>query len=295
MEHWKDLLAFNRSERRGIWLLMILIICGTAVNQILKRSMSETDMVRVSVIFEETLPVLESRAGEYKSWERPEKHKKGRRDSLFYFDPNTLTADLWQKLGLSEKQAAVITRYTSGGGRFRKKEDLRKSFVISESFYAKVEPWIRIPPQANNEREYKEPPVQPGANRNTICINRADTTELKRLRGVGTVLASRIVSYRNSLGGFHSVDQLTEVYGLTEEVIASNLSRLTIDNNNIRTIAVNRATQRALESHPYISKRLAYVFVTMREESLLQGDEDLLKRLPAGIKLPNNLLPYLTY
>ena len=294
MEQWKDLLAFNRSERRGIWLLMILIITGTAANQVLKRSKSDAGLVRVSVIFEETLPLVEGREREYRSWDKSAKPTKVKRDSLFYFDPNTLTAELWQKLGLSEKQAAVITRYTSGGGRFRQKEDLRKSFVISDSFYAKVEPWIRIAPQTNTERDHKEY-VQQGADRNSICINRADTTELKRLRGVGSVLASRIVSYRSSIGGFYSVDQLTEVYGLTEEVIASNLSRLTIDNNNIRTIAINEASEKTLESHPYISKRLAYVLVTMREESPLRGDEDLLKRLPPGIKLPNNLLPYLTY
>lgn len=291
MENWKDLLTFNRSERRGIWLLILLIIISNFTNFIIRRNRETVDPVRLSIIYEESTPGLMQRANDYSYRKKPMKNRSSGRDSLFFFDPNTITSGQWQMLGLSEKQAAVITKYTSGGGSFRKKEDLRKSFVISESFYAKVEPWIRIVPQSTTE---KKPGVS-GYHRNLICINQADTTEFKRLKGVGSVLASRIINYRNSLGGFHSEDQLAEVYGLSAEVVEWNSNVLSVDKENIRTIPVNGVSEKILASHPYITKKLAYVIVAMREDAPIISEQDLINRLPSGVSLPPHLLPYLRY
>ncbi|HLS37651.1 MAG TPA: helix-hairpin-helix domain-containing protein, partial [Sphingobacterium bovisgrunnientis] len=141
--------------------------------------------------------------------------------TYFTFDPNTATANQWDKLGLSPKQIQVILNYRSKGGKFYKKEDLRKIYSISEKDYNRLESYITIstaddkPKKSFETSAYEKREVKSIAR--PISINTADTSELKQLKGIGSVLAARIVKFRDALGGFHSVNQIQEVYGISEE------------------------------------------------------------------------------
>jgi len=292
MENWKDLLAFNRSERRGVWILLVIIFVLTGINVLVGNQSGKNNPVKMTRLMTESRKEFDR----FRSARQPEgryqvKNRQGK-DSLFFFDPNTLDTSGWVLLGLSEKQAAVIRGYTRKGGRFRTREDLKKSFVISERFYQKVEPWIRISMEVSTVSPAGHPAVK---TPQVICINTADTTQLKRLRGIGTVLASRIVSYRNSLGGFHTVEQLQEVYGLAPEVLQQNRDRLSISQPDLRIININETPERELASHPYISKKLAWIISTIRSEGRILSREDLINRIPSGIPVPENLWPYLTF
>jgi len=87
-----------------------------------------------------------------------------------------------------------------------------------------------------------------------LYINKADSADFERLPGLGPVLSSRIVKYRDLLGGFVRWGQLSEVYGLKEEVIEKLSPFMLVDSSNIRTININKATFRELLRHPYITK-----------------------------------------
>ncbi|MFO7721979.1 MAG: helix-hairpin-helix domain-containing protein [Bacteroidales bacterium] len=292
MENWKDLLAFNRSERRGIWILLVVIFALTGTNVFVATQSGKTDPVKMTRLMNESRKEFDR----FRSARLPDDRHRDRirqnKDSLFFFDPNTLDADGWVLLGLSVKQAAVITGYVKKGGRFRTREELKKSFVISERFYQKVEPWIRISPEGTITSPAGHPSFK---TPQTLCINTADTAQLKRLRGIGTVLASRIVNYRESLGGFHAVEQLQEVYGLAPEVLLQNRDRVTISEANLNIMNINEIPEKVMASHPYISKKLAWVISTIRSESRILSREDLMQRLPSGISIPENLWPYLTF
>ena len=125
---------------------------------------------------------------------------------MFPFNPNSLTVAQWKQLGLSERQANVIIHYEAKGGRFYRKEDLKKIYAITADDYTRLEPYINIP-----EVEYISKKAKPGE---IIELNGADSARMTMIRGVGPSFAVRIIRYRNRLGGFYNKEQLKEIYGV---------------------------------------------------------------------------------
>ena len=119
-----------------------------------------------------------------------------RKVESFPFNPNTVSVEDLQRLGFSRKQAQVIENYRLKGGRFPRKKDFAKSFVVSDSVYARLEPYIDIP---------------------LIDLNQADSAQLLALPGIGPYFAGKIVLYREKIKGYTSVDQLLEIYRFDQE------------------------------------------------------------------------------
>lgn len=99
-----------------------------------------------------------------------------------------------------------------------------------------------------------------------IRINQADTAEWALLRGVGSILSQRIVNYRKALGGFISVEQVAEVYGISPVLFDDIRPFLFLDSAAIETIDVNKASLRRLRNHPYMDFYMARAVVEARRE-----------------------------
>ena len=119
-------------------------------------------------------------------------------------------------------------------------------------------------------------------NRPLLDINRCDSASLESLPGIGPVLSSRIIKYRNLIGGYVSVNQLREVYGLSEEIIKMNSLRLFADSTEIRKININKAEYKEMIHHPYFKKNEVSAIMKYRE---LQG-----KIKNIGEMIDNNLI-----
>lgn len=199
------------------------------------------------------------------------------------FDPNRLPAEEWSKLGLSDKQIAVIHRYEERGGVFRKKEDVQKMYVIDKKLYRQIAPFIRIADAKTKSSEYDKEQssssmLEPNPKRNStslaqvrknavrIDMNRSDTTDWKNIRGIGSTYASRIVRYRELLGGFHQLEQLSEVYGLPIERLEEWYSQMYIASPMLRKIRINDMNANELQRHPYIAKKQAERIVQYRNQ-----------------------------
>jgi competence protein ComEA len=289
-EDWKDLFAFNQAERRGIWLLSIILSISAGICLLLMHYHTAPDQVKIERLFAAAETRMVSNPLYKPNSPFPSGHGEFK-DSLFYFDPNVISANQWEKLGLSPRQAEVITRYTGKGGRFNTPEDLKKSFVINERFFTKVKPWIRI--QSCSQKAVSFQKTQPAFK--TIDLNLTDTTELKTLKGIGSILANRIINYRKSLGGFHAIRQLSEVYGLSSETIEANANRLSVSPEYIVKLSVSVLSTQQLSTHPYVSRKLAYAINELRNQQPIRSSNDLQERLPPGIVVPENLWPYLQY
>ena len=123
---------------------------------------------------------------------RQEAARKGRRTvESFRFNPNTVSLDDLIRLGFSEKQAQSIVNYRDKGGRFRRKSDFAKSYVVADSVYQRLEPYIVIP---------------------KLDINKADSAAFDELPGIGGYFARKMVEYRQMLGGYSCKEQLMEIY-----------------------------------------------------------------------------------
>ena len=128
--------------------------------------------------------------------ERIREEKPRRQVESFRFDPNTVSVEDLQRLGFSPKQAASIDNYRSKGGRFRRKEDFAKSYVVADSVYRRLEAYIDIP---------------------LLDINGADSAAFDALPGIGGYFAAKMVAYRRQLGGYSCKEQLMEIYHFDRE------------------------------------------------------------------------------
>ena len=133
------------------------------------------------------------------------------RPDLFMFDPNRATNSDFERLGLSDKQIITIRNYLGKGGRFRTKDEFFKIYGLSERQKIILSDFIKI--ETNPE---KSPTKQELVSEIRIDLNSADSIMLEQLPGIGNKLSKRIVKYRDILGGFYSLEQLHEVYGLNE-------------------------------------------------------------------------------
>jgi DNA uptake protein ComE-like DNA-binding protein len=130
----------------------------------------------------------------------------------------------------------------------------------------------------------------------TVELNSADTTTLKKVPGIGSSFAGRIVKFRDLLGGFYTVQQLAEVYGIDEERYHSIAPWFTVDASFIHKLPVNTISQDSLNRHPYISSRQARAIVQLRtQKKHLSGWENLSLMEEFTEQDKQRILPYLSF
>ena len=162
----------------------------------------------------------------------------------FNFDPNTASIEDLCLLGFSPKQAASIDAYRQKGGRFHRKSDFAKSYVVSDSVYLRLEPYIVIP---------------------KLDLNLADSAQFDALPGIGGFFASKMVEYRQKLGGYSSKEQLMEIYKFDSERYGSIEDLVTVSPEHITPYPLWRLGSEELALHPYIrSKSVAQAIVMFR-------------------------------
>jgi len=214
--------------------------------------------------------------------------KKTAVSEFFVFDPNKATDSEFLRLGFSNKQITTIRKYMDKGGVFRDKADFFKIRVISENQKRILSDWVVI------EGKQKVPSGEKLAeNARVIDLNSADSIQLKQLPGIGSVLSKRIVKYRDLLGGFYSVNQLKEVYGLSEQTIRQIEEKVKLDNSKIRKIDLNFADADELSKHPYLKKNRATQIVKFRTKNGSLRDFSILRdSMILNIDEYNRIKPY---
>lgn len=164
----------------------------------------------------------------------------------FRFDPNTVGIEELQLLGFSLKQAQSIDNYRKKGGRFRRKSDFARSFVVSDALYAKLEPFIDIP---------------------LLDLNLADSAAFDALPGIGGYFAARMVSYREALGGYSYKEQLMDIYRFDREKFDALQDLVTVAPENVSPYPLWTLPEDSLRLHPYIGSYGAHGIVVFRESN----------------------------
>lgn len=174
--------------------------------------------------------------GGYDAPEPQYRPRPPRKVESFPFDPNTVSLEDLVRLGLSERQAESIENYRSKGGSFQYRTDFKKMYVVSDSLYERLEPFIDIP---------------------KVELNTADSSALVSLRGIGPFYARKIIEYREQLGGYYSPEQLLEVYGMDEERFAPLRGCVKADGSLIRPLDLWALPEDSLARHPYVGRSTA--------------------------------------
>lgn len=183
------------------------------------------------------------------------------RRKLSAFDPNTADSTLLLSLGLQPWQVRSIYRYRAKGGIYRQPSDFARLYGLTVKQYKELLPYIHISDEykpaaevygrtdaVKSGRDTLRYPVklQPGQY---VTLDDADTASLRKVPGIGRYYASRIVRYRNDLGGYVSVAQLSEIEGIPEAA----LSYFRVTGGAVRKLNLNRLTLNELKHHPYIN------------------------------------------
>lgn len=183
------------------------------------------------------------------------------RRKLSAFDPNTADSTLLLSLGLQPWQVRSIYRYRAKGGIYRQPSDFARLYGLTVKQYKELLPYIHISDEykpaaevygrtdaVRSGRDTLRYPVklQPGQY---VTLDDADTASLRKVPGIGRYYASRIVRYRNDLGGYVSVAQLSEIEGIPEAA----LSYFRVTGGAVRKLNLNRLTLNELKHHPYIN------------------------------------------
>ena len=213
----------------------------------------------------------------------------------FYFDPNTLSASGWKTMGVSTGTISTIQKYLSKGGHFYQASDLEKIYGLSPSLAAQLMPFVRIPAFSSNRLNFSKSSAPFKKQASMLDVNEADSVAWETLPGIGPALSARIVKYRNQLGGFLDIQQIKEVYGLSDSVFERLQHRLVRGNANIQRLPLNTIDQATLQKHPYIRYSMARAIVRYREQhGPFDRVEDIKKAFLMQDSVFQKLQPYLT-
>lgn len=220
----------------------------------------------------------------------------------FPFDPNTADSTQLLRLGLQPWQVRNIYKYRAHGGIYRQKQDFARLYGLTVKQYRELEPYIRISSdylpasvlvgeRPKMERDTLRYPVKIQADEHVV-LNTADTTQLRKVPGIGSYYASEIIRYGQRLGGYVSVDQLDEI----ENFPQTSKQYFVIANAHPKRLNINRLTLQQLRRHPYINFYQAKAITDYRR---LHGDIKSLNELRLSKDFPEEAIrrlgPYIEY
>lgn len=307
--------SFTRKERRGVSVLLLLILLFSLIPFFYPYFIKHRQPDRAA--FEKAVASLKLRVDsghnsfsrKYEGYERDNDYRLPQQEgdnsvvkgTLFYFDPNSLSADGWKKLGLRDKTIATILHYLEKGGKFRQPEDIGKIWGLHPDEVERLMPYVKIAETPKTEdgtvRSFSNRGFtkKPDHQLSAFDINSADTSAFIALPGIGSKLAARIVAFREKLGGFYKVEQVAETYGLPDSTFKKISSYLLLTHPAIRQININKATEAELKLHPYIRYNLAAAIVQYRNQHGNFGTvSDIKKIMMVTDDIYNRLSPYLS-
>jgi competence ComEA-like helix-hairpin-helix protein len=222
-------------------------------------------------------------------------HNTNKPTLRFKFNPNKSTMDEFIRLGFGNFLAQRIVNYRTKGGKFIIKTDLLKIYRMDTSLYRDLYSYIDLPDQKEDKKSFTATLI-PKKKDKTFDINQADTIQLSTIYGIGAKLSQRITRYRSKVGGFVSMNQLYDVYGLDSAVVTELKNHSYIAADFLpKQININSATEKELSSHPYIKYSLAKTITAYRfQHGPFQSVDDLKKIALIDESLFQKIKPYIS-
>jgi len=307
---WKDFFYFSKSQRIGIIVLIVLIVLALIANYTLKyfypvtekdgsAFLSQVEMFKKSLVSRDSILGLERQRRydeQYKKYYTYPTYKKDNPYSLFSFDPNTADSVSLVRLGVKPFIASNILKYRSKGGWFRTTTDFGKIYGLTPEKFKELQPYISIHEKKLTKKDSLFLKQKELKKELIVELNSADTTLLMQVNGIGRGYAKGIIYYRQLTGGFVSVDQLSEIYGMRKE----NLERIRpfckVDQDLVRKIKVNVAGVERLKNHPYLNfYQSRAIYELRRRKGKLKSIADLNALPEFNPESLAKIAPYLSF
>ena len=269
---WKDFFYFTRAERQGILILAVLCILVFVAGWLIpvKENTTKNDTEKFKKEYAGFMSSI--REKEQKIYSHNNRFQLPRTVRLTTFDPNITDSVGFLDLGLPAWMAKNILKYRNKGGKFRRAEDFRKVYGLTQEQYTILLPYICIAPVTEPHQDtlrlytrkvekdtLKFFKYEAGT---VVELNGADTTELKKIPGIGSTIARMITGYRSRLGGFYDIAQLKEIHLNVEKL----RPWFNVATDNIRQLNINQTGIERLKAHPYINFYQAKIIVEYRKK-----------------------------
>ena len=268
--------SLNTSEQRGILLLALIIVLLIGFNLAMpfvnnkKKQEIPADFIADVEAFKkeqqktgDSLKIIRLQNSGQMSEEIAHQKIKPKP-----FDPNKLPEEEWLAMGFTPKQVQMIKNYEARGGKFNRKEDVKKLYCLSEAEYNMIEPFIKI------TSVYKS--TVPKAEKNstkdkqivwlTTDINSADAGTIEKNLNINPWLAKRICDYRSLIGGYYQIEQLQEVYGMKPDIFEKIKPWIKPDSTQLKRIDLNSVTFKELLKHPYMDYQTTKAIISTRDK-----------------------------
>lgn len=277
----KDYFNFTKKERQGIILTSTLILSLILFSFFLPYFIKDETID--STQFEREIARLRMDSSAKKGYSKyaddvyfndpaPAKFEKLKKPKAFFFDPNTATIEDWMNLGIRQRTVETIQKYIAKGGRFRHPEDIKKIWGLSKADADRLIPYVNIENSLKEQPVY-EKKIYPERSYSyaprtiqKVDINTADSTAYIALPGIGSKLSKRILSFRDKLGGFYSIDQVGETFLLPDSTFQKIKPYLTVSNSSVKKININTSSIDEMKTHPYIRYHLANAIFQYRQQ-----------------------------
>ncbi len=318
MKWLKEELEFNRKELLGISVLMSIGMIALIFQYMPTGTEKIYDITIDDILIaDEEIVETKKSYNQYKQFPKKKQNSESKREwrpkeeksanetfERFAFDPNTVSKDSLIRLGFKKRVAETWVKFRSKGKKYKSKEDLLSIYGIDSSLVSRLNNFLIFPRKEKKskvyaksnqeyEKEFEAKIYQIPAKK--IDLNSCTEEDLKALGGIGSIFASRILKYRDLLGGYVRKDQLKEVYGLTDSTFQVIQNFVEISSPP-ELLQINTASKKQLSDHYFIDYKAAKLIYAYRAEHgpfIDKQDFQSLKGIPEHKK--NEILPYLSF
>lgn len=300
----RELFSFSRKERSGIISLLLIIFILLVIGKLIPRFIP-SDATDISE--------WKTEVGTYLA-NTKKQIPEDRSLRLVTFNPNEVDSASLVGMGVPYKVVSNWLKYLEKGGRFRDNEGVKKIFGMTSGLFEQLDSFMIIPKvsisEGNAHHNVFIAKSKNEYNRDTIFrqtfsknkkehfgiveLNNTDSIHLLEIPGIGPVFASRIIRYRNLLGGYYAVEQLREIYGMREENFNTVVQYFTADPSALKTFNINFSTLQELGRHPYIGFRTARKIFKLRDRIGKFSSQEDLSAVVASDSL-KRLIPYVKF
>ena len=265
---WREYLGYPKKERRGIYVLLTMLMFVAFYN-IIEHQLWSTDLALPTITvstFEATFESNKIRNNVAKKF----------RDKPVFIDTASVAA--LSAIGFSKYQATIIFNYLKKGGAIYTVKDLAKIYSIDQKTIDLTQSKIIFSDSSSRKSQPKTNPFFVKKIPKKVELNSCDSAALDSVFYMSSYLAGRIINYRNRLGGFFELAQIQLIYGIDTTVYAKIANHLSLDTTNIKRIDINKVSLERLAQHPYIGYKLAKVMVNYRaQHGAFKSKSDLKK------------------
>ena len=288
----KKYFNFSIEQRTGIILLFGIIV----VLQLIYFFVNFSSLSKTSPEKEQWLS-LQSQIDSMK------KEKVDYVPKIYPFNPNFITDYKGYKLGMSVAEIDRLLAFRKENKYVNSPKEFQGVTKVSDSLLNAISPYFKFPDWVKNKKEfaaYKKYDNMTFAKKEkmvVIDINQATQEDLIKIYGIGEAISLRILKFKESLGGFVSMEQMNDVWGLSPEVIENLNTHFKVSATpTVKKIDINNASIKELSLFPYFKYPISKNIVTFRSmNGDLKNSEDLTKIKGLSIEKAEIIALYLDF